>query len=86
MSERRSVFDLFLPGIVAGMILAGVVLQAGDAMFPDGFRAVFPRETLLLLALAIVAASVTGFVSLFLPSSAGEKSRNDVPTGGRDVH
>jgi hypothetical protein len=85
MSERRSVFDLFHAGIVAGMILAGVALEAGDAMFPDTFHKVFPRETLLLLAFAILAASIIGFVSLFLPSSAEEKPQKHLPTGGRDV-
>ena len=90
MSERLTVFDLFLPGIVAGMILAGVVLATGDAMFPDAFEKLVPRETFLLLAVAIVAASITGFVSLFLPSGEKEKSRENVssqfPSGGPDVH
>ncbi len=89
MRERLSVFDLCLPGSVAGMILAGVVLGAADVMFPDAFQKVFPRETFLLLAVAIAAASVIGFVSLFLPSREEEKSPKDIsskfPTGGHDV-
>jgi hypothetical protein len=88
MRDRLSVFDLCLPGIIAGMILAGVVLGVGDAMFPDAFQKVFPRETFLLLAVAIAAASVIGFVSL-LPSREEEKSPEDIsskfPTGGPDV-
>jgi len=88
--EMLSVFDLFLAGIVAGMILAGVVLGVGDAMFPEAFQKVFPRETFLLLAVAIVAASVIGFVSLLLPSHEEERSPKDIsskfPTGGPDVH
>lgn len=78
MRDRLSVFDLCLPGIVAGMILAGVVVGVGDALFPEAFRKVFPRETLLLLAIAIAAASVIGFVSLLLPSHEEEKSPKDI--------
>ncbi len=89
MRDRVSVFDLFLPGIVAGMILAGVVLGMGDAMFPESFQKVFPRETFLLLAVAIAAASVIGFVNLLLPSHEEKKSSKDIsskfPTGGHDV-
>ena len=86
MRDRLSVFDLCLPGIVAGMILAGAVLGVGDALFPDSFQKVFPRETFLLLAVAIAAASVIGFVSLFLSSHEEEESPKDIsskfPSGG----
>ncbi len=89
MRDRLSVFDLCLPGIVAGMILAGIVLGTGDAMFPDAFQKVFPRETFLLLAVAIAAASVIGFVSLLVPSREEEKFPKEIsskfPTGGPDV-
>jgi hypothetical protein len=89
MRDTFTVFDLCLPGIVAGMILAGVVLAAGDARFPDAFQKVFPRETFLLLAVAIIAASIVGFVNLLLPSHEEEKSPKDIsstfPTGGHDV-
>ncbi len=78
MRDRLSVFDLCLPGIVAGMILAGVVLGVGDALFPDAFQKVFPRETFLVLAFAIAAASVIGFVSLLLPSREEKKSPKDI--------
>jgi cyanate permease len=90
MRDRLGIFDLCLPGIVAGMILAGVVLGVGDAMFPGAFQKVFPRETFLLLAVAIAAASVVGFVSLLLPAHGEEKSPKDIsskfPTGGPDVN
>lgn len=89
MRDKVSVFNLFLPGIVAGMILDGVVLGVGDAMFPDTFEKLFPRETFLLLAVALVAASVIGFVSLLLSSREEEKSQKSVsskfPSGGPDV-
>jgi len=78
MRRGLSVFDLCLPGIVAGMILAGVVLGLGDAMFPDGFQKEFPRETFVLLAVAIIAASIVGFVNLFLPSHEEEKSPKEI--------
>ncbi len=89
MRDRLSIFDLCLPGIVAGMILPGVVLGVGDAMFPGAFRKVFPRETFLLLAVAIAAASVIGFVNLLLPPHKEVKSPKDIsskfPPGGHDV-
>jgi hypothetical protein len=90
MRDRLSVFDLCLPGVVGGMILASVVLGVGDAMFPDAFQKVLPRETFLLLAFAIVAASVIDFVSLFLPPREEEKSQKAISSrfsiGGHDVH
>jgi uncharacterized membrane protein SpoIIM required for sporulation len=90
MRDRLSVFDLCLPGIIAGMILAGVVLGMGNAMFPDAFQKVFPRGTFLFLAVAIAAASVIGFVSLFLPPREEEKSPKEIsskfPIGGHDVN
>ncbi len=90
MRDRLSVFDLCLPVIVAGMILAGVALGVGDAMFPEPFQKVFPRETFLFLAIAIAEASVIGFVNLFLPSHEEENSRKDIsskfPIGGHDAN
>lgn len=89
MRDRLSVFDLCLPGIIAGMILAGVMLGIGDALFPEAFEKVFPRETFLLLAFAIMASSIIGFVSLFLPPRREEKSPKDIsskfPSGGPDA-
>jgi hypothetical protein len=90
MRDRLSVFDLCLPGVVGGMVLAGVVLGVGDALFPNAFQKLFPRETFLHLAFAILAASVIGLVSLFLPPCEEEKSQEDIsskfPIGGHDVH
>ncbi len=78
MRDRLTLFDLCLPGIVAGMILAGVMLGVGNGVFPDAFQKVFPRETFLFLAFAIIAASMVGFVNLFLPSREEEKSPKDI--------
>jgi len=90
MRDRLSVFDLCLPGIIAGMILAGVVLGMGDALFPEPFQKVFPRETFLFLAVAIAAASVICFVSVLVPSHEEVKSQKDIsskfPIGGHDVN
>jgi hypothetical protein len=89
MRDRGSDFDVLLPGIAAGMILAGIVLATGDNIFPDAFQKAFPHETFLLLAVALVAAGVIGFVSLLLPPREEEKSRENVsykfPSGGPDV-
>src|SRR5229473_5450814 len=43
MSQRLTGFDICLPGIVAGLTLAAVLLAMGEAEFPDPFRQVFPR-------------------------------------------
>ena len=89
MRDRLTLFDLCLPGITAGMILAGAVLGMGDGLFPEPFQKVFPRETFLFLAVAIAAASIIGFVNLLLPSQEEEKSPKDSPSnfrsGGPDV-
>jgi len=75
MRDRLSVFDLCLPGIVAGMILAGVVLGVGDALFPDAFQKVFPRETFLLLAVA------TNWLSNTLDGRLHPSQANAAPIG-----
>ena len=96
MSQRPSVFDLFLPGIVGGMILAMVALQLGDVVFHDAFQQIFPHPTFLLLAVGIGMASTVGLVTLF-PHSRGNdekarcpipcisKNENDLSPGGTDV-
>ncbi len=90
MRDRLSVFDLCLPGIATGMILAAVLLVVGDAMFPNAFQKVFAPETFLLLAFAIAAASLIGFVTLLLLPREEEKSAKNIsskfPTGGHDVN
>ncbi len=78
MREGLGVFDLtFLPGIVAGMMLAGVVLAAGSALFPDVFQSFTPQKTpLIVLATAIIVASVIGFLNLALPSRGKEQDQS----------
>src|SRR5260370_41847710 len=72
MSQRLTGFDLFLPGIVAGLTLAVVLLAVGEAEFPDPFSQVFPRQTLVLLSVAIGAASAVGLLSRCFHSRGGE--------------
>ena len=97
MSQRLTGFDICLPGIVAGLTLAAMLLAMGEAEFPDPFRQVFPRQTLVLLSVAIGAASVVWLVSLFFHSRGDEgkprqhipsndsKNKNGFPFGGPDA-
>jgi hypothetical protein len=97
MSQERAGFDLCLPGIVAGLILAGVLLAMGNAVFPDPIRQVFPHQTFVLLSVASGAASAVGMMSLFLHSRGDEgkprqhvrsddsKNKNGFPLGGTDA-
>jgi hypothetical protein len=97
MSQRPTGFDICLPGIVAGLILAAVLLAMGEAVFPDPIRQVFPHQTFVVLSVAIGAASAVGLVSLFLHSRGHEekprphissndlKNKNDLPLGGTDA-
>src|SRR5258708_5587585 len=97
MSQRVSGFDLCLPGIVAGLTLAAMLLAIGEAEFPDPFRQVFPHETLVLLSVAIGAGSAVGLVSLFFQPRGDEekpqqhvpsndsKNKNALPSGGTDA-
>src|SRR6266851_7806903 len=97
MSQRLTGFDLCLPGTVSGLTLAAMLLAMGEAEFPDPFRQVFPRQTLVLLSVAIGAASAVGLVSLFSHSrwdeekhrqnipSNDSKNNNALPSGGTDA-
>jgi hypothetical protein len=97
MSQSPSGFDICLPGIVAGLTLAAVLLATGEALFPNPFRQVFPHQTLVLLSVAIGAASAVGLVSLFFHSRGDEekprqhipsndsKNKNALPSGGTDA-
>jgi hypothetical protein len=97
MSQRPTGFDTCLPGIVAGLTLAAVLLAMGEAEFPDPFRQVCPRQTLVLLCVAIGAASAVGLVSLSFHSRGDEenpqqhipsndsKNKNALLSGGTDA-
>jgi len=97
MSQRLTGFDICLPGIVAGLTLAAVLLAMGAAEFPYPFPQVFPRQTLVLLSVAIGAASAVGLVSPLFHSQGDEekprqhirsndsKNKNALPSGGTDA-
>ena len=98
MSQRPSGFDVCLPGIVAGLILAAVLPAMGEAVLPDIFQQVFPHQRFLLgLSIAIGAASAVGLVSLLSHSRGDEeeprqhipsndlKNKTRISSGGTDV-
>lgn len=76
MSDRPGIFvSLLLPGIVAGMLLMGVLPVVFEALFPEIFREVFPRNTpFLILAVAIGTASTIGLLNLMLSSRSEERN------------
>jgi hypothetical protein len=84
MSKRPGVFNfVLLPGIVAGMLLAGVALVASDALFPDAFQFLFPRKTpFFILVIAITLASTIGFLNLVLPTKHSKNKDNSLSGGG----
>jgi hypothetical protein len=75
---------IFLPGIVAGMLLAAAALSLANSVLPNSFEKFVPRQTLIVLAIAIATASILGLVSTFLPSRDERKSRDD-SSGGNHV-
>jgi hypothetical protein len=97
MSQRTTGFDICLPGILAGLMLAAVVLAMGETVFPDPFRQAFPHQTFVALSVAIGSTSAVGLVNLFFHSRGDEekprqhiplndsKNKNSVPLGGTDV-
>jgi len=97
MSQRPSGFDLYLPGVVAGMILAAFAPTIRDTVLHDAFEKVFQRQTFLLLAVAIGTASPIGFVNLLFPPRENEessqhdirssqsKNKHGLSSGGTDV-
>jgi len=97
MSQQPAGFDICFPGIIAGLILAAVLLAMGETVFRDSFRQVFPHQTFVVLSVAIGAGSAVGLVSLFFHSRGDEekprqhissndsKNKNALPSGGTDA-
>lgn len=83
MRARLGVFDLFLLGLVAGMISAGVLLEAGNAMLPGIFQKSSSGVPLLPLVVALVGATGIVFIGLCLFTKKN-RSRN-FSVGGTDV-
>jgi hypothetical protein len=85
MSQKLGVFDLILPGIVAGMILAAVALELGDAVFHDAFSKAFPTQTFIVLAVGIGMASGIGLASVFLHFRGSEESSKHQITSSNPI-
>jgi hypothetical protein len=73
MSQEPTAFELCLPGIVAGLLLATVMLATGEAVFPQTFQEVFPHQAFEVLAVAVGLASGLGVMSLFFHSRGDEE-------------
>jgi hypothetical protein len=65
MSQEPTAFELCLPGIVAGLLLATVVLATGEAGFPHSLQEMFPHKAFEALPVAVGLASGLGLMSLF---------------------
>jgi hypothetical protein len=97
MSVEPTAFELCLPGIVAGLMLAAVVLETGEAVFPHAFQEMFPQQAFKVLSVAVGLASGLGAVSLFFHSrgdeekprqyipSSDSKKENSFPSGGTNA-
>jgi len=60
MSHRLTVSISVFPGIVAGLNTSNSAVSDGRSRIPGPFRQVFPRQTLVLLSVAIGAATPSG--------------------------
>ncbi len=79
MSQEPTAFELCLPGIVAGLMLATVVLATGEAIFPHAFQEMLPQQVFEVLSVAVGLASGLGVMSHFSHSRAwGEESRQNI--------
>ena len=97
MSQELPPFELCLPGIVAGLMLATVVLATGEAVFPHAFQEMFPHQAFEVLSVAVGLASGLGVMSLFFHSRGEEerprryipsndsKKKNSFPSGETDA-
>jgi hypothetical protein len=76
MSRELTSFELCVPGIVAGRMLA-----TGEAVFPHGIQEVFPPQTFEVLPAATFIASGLGMMSHFSHSRAGDQEpRQKIPS------
>jgi len=97
MNQEPTAFELCLPGIVAGLMLATMVLATGEAVFPHAFQEMFPHQAFEVLPVTVGLASGLGLMSLFfhfrgeeekprrrIPSNDSKK-KNGFPSGGTDA-
>ena len=97
MTQEPTAFELCLPGIVAGLMLATVVLATGEAVSPHAFQEMLPQQVFEVLPMAVGLASGLGVMSLFFHSRGDEeklrqyipsndsKKKNSFPSGGTDA-
>lgn len=98
MSQEPTAFELCLPGIVAGLTLATMVVATGEVVFPHAFQEMFPHRAFEVLAVAVGLTSGLGMMSLFFHSRGEEekppgrymssndaKKTNSFPSGGTDA-
>jgi hypothetical protein len=97
MSQEPTAFELCLPGIVAGLMLATMALATGEAVFPHAFPEIFPHQAFEALPVAVGFASGLEVMSLFFHSRGDEekprqyippndsKRKNSFPSGGTDA-
>ena len=55
MSQEPTAFELCLPGIVAGLMLA-----TGEAVFPHAFQEMLPQQAFEVLPVALASLAVLG--------------------------
>ena len=81
MSQEPTAFELCLPGIIAGLMLATVVLATGEAVFRHAFQEMLPQQVLEVLPVAVGLASGLGLMSLlFHPRGDEEKPQQYIPS------
>ena len=97
MSQEPTAFELCLPGIIAGLMLATVALATGEAFFPHAFQEMLPHQVFEVLPVAVGLASGLGLMNLFFHSRGDEekpqqyvpsndlKKKNSFPSGGTDA-
>jgi hypothetical protein len=97
MSQEPTAFELCLPGIITGLMLATVVLATGETVVPHVFQEMFPHQVFEVLPVAVGLASGLGLMSLFFHSRGDEekpqqyipsndsKKKNSFPSGGTDA-
>ena len=97
MSQEPTAFELCLPGIIAGLMLATVVPATGEAVFAHAFQEMLPQQVFEVLPVAVGLASGLGVMSLFFHSRGDEekprqyipskdsKKKNSLPSGGTDA-
>jgi hypothetical protein len=73
MSERNNL-GFVLPSIVAGMLIAFATMEFSNSVASSPLKALFPPQMLVLVALAIAAASVVGLVSTLVSRRKDESS------------